>query len=422
MPNQPHHDGPLPDGHTLIRMAEDEPRFKVRRREGMAALNYVYVTGEPDQFEWPRSDMRGLIVDEASGEVLARPFQKFWCSHEGPALGTDWSEGHVVLPKLDGSLVCPAGSRWVTRGGVTDTSKRAETHAAAVGAPLERLLDAVRTDPDDGTPCTPCFEYVGPDNRIVIEYGRRRLVLLAVRRIADGRYWPTARLLDSWERLFGTGDAPPGLGVVRPLAGIASGADPEEYSRRLAETVAAWGGEDNEGVVVAFEPSGHRVKIKCLEYVRLHRARDDYSREGRILGVWNDGRIAELLPLLAPERARRVRAYVDAVSARVDDTVARIVAEASACWKGAGADRKKAAAAWIARTAERKTERAYGFVVYDALTRGADAAKEVRRSIAQRIERSHRRENLVEQNVRPLLGPDAPRWNPPDGNQRDTDE
>ena len=420
--SQPHRDGPLPDGHTLIRMAEDEPRFKVRRREGMAALNYVYVTGERDQFEWPRSDMRGLIVDEATGEVLVRPFQKFWCSHEGPAETTDWSEAHVVLPKLDGSLVCPAGDRWVTRGGLTETSKRAEAHARTLGGALARLLKAVRNDADDGTPCTPCFEYVGPDNRIVIEYGRRRLVLLAVRRIADGRYWPTSRVLDTWDRLFGRDGPPPGLDVVRPLAGIATDADPDKYSRLLAETVAAWGGEDNEGVVVAFEPSGHRVKIKCREYVRLHRARDDYSREGRILGVWNDGNVDELLPLLAPDRAERVQNYLDAVSKRIDETVARIVGDASACWKAAGADRKIAAAAWIKHTAERKPERPYGFIVYDALTAGDDPAKRVRRGITQRIERSHRRENLVEQNIRPLLGPDPPLWNPPDGNQRDTDE
>ena len=250
---------------------------------------------------------------------------------------------------------------------------------------------------------------MGPDNRIVIEYCERRLVLLAVRRIADGRYWPTSRLLDTWKRLFGRDGGPPELGVIRPVSGVAHGADPQEYARRLAETVAAWGGEDNERVVVAFEPSGHRVKIKCRKYVRLHRARDDYSREGRILGVWNDAKIAELLPLLAPERAERVRAYVDEVGARVDDTVARIVDEASVCWKAAGADRKKAAPAWIRRTGDRKPDPPYGFVVYDALTRGDDPAEQVRRSIAQRIERSHRRENLVEQNVRPLLGPDPPR-------------
>ena len=420
--DQPHRDGPLPPGHELIRMAEEEPRFKVRRREGMAALNYVYVTDEPDQFDWPRSEMRGLIIDERTGEVLARPFQKFWCSHEGPAETTDWTEGHVVLPKLDGSLVCPAGSRWVTRGGVTDTSTRAERHAAALGPALERLLEAVRTDPEDGTPCTPCFEYIGPDNRIVIGYDERRLVLLAVRRIADGRYWSMARMLDVWERLFGRGGAPAGLDIVRPVAGIGIEPGARDYQRRLADTVAAWSGDANEGVVVAFEPSGHRVKIKCREYVRLHRARDDYSREGRILGVWNDGKVADLLPLLAPERAGRVRAYVEAVEASIDAAAHRIADEAGGCWKAAGGNRKEAAAAWIERTAARITERAYGFVAYDALTRGDDPAERVRGAIGQRIARSHRRESLIEQNIRPLMGTDPPRWNPPDGNQRDTDE
>ena len=191
------------------------------------------MTSDEDQFEWPRSEMRGLIVDEQTGKVIARPFQKFWSITEKQAGGTDWSEPHVVLPKLDGSLVYPAAGRWVTRGGVTDTSQRAEALARGIGEPLEKLLERLRTDPADGAACTPCFEYIGPDNRIVVAYDRPRLVLLAVRRIGDGRYWP-------WERrrnAFETSEQASGL--RRRWRQRRHQSDPgREYAQELADEIA----------------------------------------------------------------------------------------------------------------------------------------------------------------------------------------
>ena len=68
---QPHQAGVLPAGPELIAIAEAHKLFKVRRHAGMVALNYAYITDDKDQFEWPRSEMRGLIVDEATGEVIA---------------------------------------------------------------------------------------------------------------------------------------------------------------------------------------------------------------------------------------------------------------------------------------------------------------------------------------------------------------
>ncbi len=304
---QPHENRPLPGGRELIAIAEADARFKIRRRQGLAALNYVYVTSDEDQFEWPRSEMRGLIVDEQTGEVIARPFQKFWSITEKQAGGTDWSEPHVVLPKLDGPLVYPAAERWVTRGSVTDTSQRAEALARGIGEPLKKLLERLRTDPADGAPCTPCFEYVGPDNRIVVAYDRPRLILRAVLRIGDGRCWPWERLRNAFETSEQASGTNPGIGLIAPLTTAATQLrGRREYARQLTDEIAAWKGDANEGVVVAFEESGHRVKIKSREYIALHRARDDYSTESRVLKVWSDGNAKALLERLSADRRQRL--------------------------------------------------------------------------------------------------------------------
>ena len=420
---QPYQGGSLPGSRELVLMAEEDKRFKVRRAEGITALNYAYVSDEEDQFAFPRSEMRGLMIDEEREEVLARPFQKFWNIQEAGARETDWSEEHVVLPKLDGSLIFPAGRRWVTRGGVTDTSRRAEELVATIGGPLAALLEKTRTDPRDGAACTPCFEYIGPDNQIVLRYPRSQLVLLAVRRIADGAYWSTEQVRKAWQDTFIETGLHRDLRMAEPLFRTAEGeAGGPAYAKDLAAEVAGWSGASKEGVVVAFEGSGHRVKIKCREYVALHRARDDYSSETRVLTVWSDGNQEQLLERLSNDRSARLASYYLALEKRIDERATSISTEASRVWYAAEGDRKAAAAEWIRRTADRERTRPLGFNVFDALAQKAEPIGAVDKNLRRLIARACGRQSLIDEKVAPALGDDPPRWRPPDGNERDASE
>ena len=420
MRQQPHRSGPLPDGRELIAMAERHKAFKVRRRHGMAALNYAYLSDDPDQFEWPRSEMRGLMVEEASGAILARPFQKFWNLGELQTAATDWSERHIVLPKLDGSLVYPAGDHWTTRGGVTDTSQAVKALAQSIGDPLKKLLKRLRTDPADGQACTPCFEYIGPDNRIVIHYPRPRLVLLAVRRISDGEYWPMAEVIRAYQDTVPGGN--PGLDVVRPIsATMPLHQERPDYVQGLTDHVRGWSAE-REGVVIAFEPSGHRLKLKSTAYVALHRARDDYSMEQRILAVWSDGNHDALCKNLAPDRAGRLREYYDQLEKAIQESAQRISDAARSVWRLHGGDRKAAALAWTAETANRIPTRAAGFSAFNALANERYEKEEVHQHILTAIRRACHRQKHIDEKVRPLMGPSAPVWKPPDGNQTDSEQ
>ena len=417
---QPHRTGRLPDGRQLVTMAQDHPAFKVRRRDGITALNYAYLSDDQEQFAWPRSEMRGLMVDETTGAILARPFQKFWNLGERQTAATDWSEGHVILPKFDGSLVYPAGRRWTTRGGVTDTSKAVEELAESIGQPLTTLLERLRTDPRDGQACTPCFEYVGPDNRIVIEYPTARLVLLAVRRIVDGEYWATSRVIQAYQEAVPGGN--PGLQVVRPLAStIPVNRDDQNYVQGLTDHVQGWSASQ-EGVVIAFEPSGHRLKLKSAAYVALHRARDDYSMEHRVLEVWSNGNQNALCLNLAQDRAQRLRQYYERLEAAIEKASERIGRAARKTWLENGGSRKEAAVAWVAETDNRPPTRAAGFSAFNALARGSCEKAEVREHITNAIRRACHRQRYIEEKVRPLLEPDPPVWKPPDGNQQDSEQ
>ena len=192
----------LPGAAILIEEATRADGFGVRRSKGgYTSLFYHYVNGEADQFDFPRSEMRGLVIGP-DDEIEARPFQKFWNWNERGAAGTDWTEPHIVQPKLDGSLVYPAHSdpsAWFTRGGRTDTSAVAEAiwnRAALVQAVVDRLTNGG----GDHEASTPLFELIGPSNRIIIDYPEDRLVLLAVREIESGSYWTPSRNL---QRMLG---------------------------------------------------------------------------------------------------------------------------------------------------------------------------------------------------------------------------
>jgi RNA ligase len=126
---------------------------------------------------------RGLIVNRATGEIVARPFDKFF----------NWSEdgryaaGHIVTAteKMDGSLGIlyrlNDGYRIATRGAFH--SEQAEWATKFLNANVD-LNDL----PND---LTLLFEIIYPENRVVVDYhGEEKLVLLAARNRVTGDYLP----------------------------------------------------------------------------------------------------------------------------------------------------------------------------------------------------------------------------------------
>jgi RNA ligase len=182
---------------------------------------WIYNYTEKAQFEnhWTPETLacRGLILD-ALGTVRARPFPKFF-NYGSPQIGQLPNEPFIVTEKIDGSL----GILYWLEG--------------------TRMLREQTIAVEFNT--TALFEIVYPENRIVVDYGdRRELVLLGA---IDNKTGFDVEVHE-WS------------GAVAPRHGSdASLADLEASDR-----------PNCEGYVVAFE-SGLRVKIKHAEYVRLHK-------------------------------------------------------------------------------------------------------------------------------------------------------
>lgn len=178
---------------------------------------------------------RGLILD-ADGGVVARPFPKFF-NYGTPQVPELPNEPFVVREKIDGSL----GILYYLDGEPQIATRGSFTSEQAIEA-TGMLADYELAHHES---VTPLFEIVYPGNRIVVDYGdRRTLVLLAIIDKATGAEPP---LFLRWSgpvaKLYDHGD----------LATLASLAEP-----------------NREGFVVTFE-SGLRVKVKFEEYVRLHK-------------------------------------------------------------------------------------------------------------------------------------------------------
>lgn len=210
-------------------------------------LNYT----ERAQFDRVWNDVtrqcRGLIVRH--GEVMARPFPKFF--NHGEPDAPHLEAGRIsVFDKLDGSLGILYRNPSVDGGYAVATRGSFGSEQAACGTLW--LIARPFNDPDwKFTPAegvTYLFEILYPENRIVVDYGGYYgLILLDILDNVAGA--PRPDLYETW----------PGRRV-----------DEFQY-QSVTEVLAAEPRPNREGFVIYHHDTGHRVKVKYDEYVRLHR-------------------------------------------------------------------------------------------------------------------------------------------------------
>ena len=136
-----------------------------------------------------RRECRGLLFHK-DGSIMARRLHKFFNINERDETQfskINFSQPHVILEKLDGSMITPvftdAGIRWGTKMGITDVSMGAEEFVAA-----HPQYDTFARWCIDEAGVTPIFEWCSRKQRIVVDYPIDRLVLIAARDIRKGSY------------------------------------------------------------------------------------------------------------------------------------------------------------------------------------------------------------------------------------------
>lgn len=234
----------LLDTHLLDdRISDCYVSFKKHPTLPLGIYNYTKKCQYDGAWDEITRKTRGLIVAD-TGEIVARPWEKFHNYAEHDTGDWDINEPCLVTDKLDGSLgvlyPTPDGHAVATRGSfVSDQAVRATE---------------IWKERYSGVPVVPeytyLFEIIFPSNRVVIDYGNQEdLFLLGCVEIRSGRTMEAE--LVAW----------PGPRVSR------------FGHMTLRDALAIEPRQNAEGVVLTLferEPE-MRVKIKQEDYVALHR-------------------------------------------------------------------------------------------------------------------------------------------------------
>jgi len=191
---------------------------------------------------------RGIIFNKVTGELVARPWKKFFNLHE-VSLAIPQNDIFYVLDKWDGSM----GILYKYEGEYYIATKGSFTSEQAVWATAWAKKNMRLDKVEDGF--TYLFEIIYPTNKIVIDYGDMEdLVLIGVIDKANGE------------------EAIPG--VLNEYANILNVKCAKDHSFKSLDELSFYCKtlpSQREGFVVTFPSTGLKVKVKGDEYLRIHK-------------------------------------------------------------------------------------------------------------------------------------------------------
>lgn len=266
--------------------------------DGLILFNYTPLAQINGTWNWFESVSRGLILSRATGEVVARPFDKFFNWGENGRFPTPGATLVGVQEKMDGSL----GIGYVLNG-----EHYIATRGSRFSPQAQWATEWLRANEGPfSADWTLLYEIIYPENRIVVDYeGWSGLVLLAARSIHTGEYASEA-VLDEWAALHYL-HRPHSFSFDSPDAIIAA----------AAELKGA------EGWVAKFS-DGSRWKFKGDEYRMLHRIISGLSFQSVLEVVKQGPEAVETLRATLGALGGPYLAWADAWMKEIADTVTNI--------------------------------------------------------------------------------------------------
>jgi T4 RnlA family RNA ligase len=239
--------------------------------------NYSEKVQYEDLFDDITLQCRGLVTDE-DGEVVACPFKKFFNIEEGKHIPTP---DFTVKTKLDGSLgiLFNYKGEWLmaTRGSFT-------SEQAIKGFELLQKHN-YKDLPKD---YTFLLEIIYPENRIVCQYNFEDVIMLGMINTKTG----------DEHSIYDNNLDKLGFTLVKRYDGI------KDYSL-LKEMIK----DNEEGFVVSFS-NGSKMKIKGVEYIRLHKIMTNISTTGVWEVLSSGSEMDELIKDVPDEFYNKIKDYV----------------------------------------------------------------------------------------------------------------
>lgn len=253
--------------------AKDESKFYFTDDVSPSGKEYrIFSYNYASYSDWLLPDAlecRGIMFEMMNDKpvrIAARPMEKFFNLNETPfTMNLDLSKAQYMLTKADGSLVSSFMDGMLLRFKSKSSIKSEQAHAATAiltmpqhEALLARLIDLS----NEGF--TANFEYVAPDNRIILPYQERELILLNIRDNDTGEYV-------DYDDIYADG-------VLRRYLVEAQPVPEGDFVSDIRKM------EGIEGFVFVME-DGLRFKLKTEWYCALHHTKDSITKNDRLFEV-----------------------------------------------------------------------------------------------------------------------------------------
>lgn len=304
----------------LVGGCEDWTRYghvNAKHNGDLTIFSFTLQARVEGQWNFFERASRGLILNSKTGEIVARPFDKFFSWGEG---GRNTSSQLVrVTKKLDGSLGIlyrQAGYKVATIGSLTGSHAAWATDFLRENYSLGDLPNEY----------TLLLEMIFPDNRVVVDYGNREdLVLLAIRNRFDGSYL--------------------GQQAVQRIALRCGFATPHEFTfastdELLASTAALAQGEG----FVAELKDGSRFKFRSPKYRKVHALTRMVTFKDVVVAVSN-----ETIDQTFARVPRKSAVQLSEWAAEIEATKEKILNRVHDAYTNAPVDDRTLLENWIAR-------------------------------------------------------------------------
>lgn len=287
---------------TLHRYYEDGLLYKQTHPSlPLTIWNYT----EKVQYEGLWDDVtlqcRGLITDDNTGEIIIRPFRKFFNYEELVDKNVIPTKGEYVYiqEKVDGSLgiLFNYEGEWIiaTRGSFTSEQAVKGLEIVKNNYSLNRFHKEY----------VYLVEIIYPENKIVVDYGEEKVIFLSVVLNMSYKVWnPTDETELHW--------------ITAKIILYSCGVDEKHivnteqyfnFSDELYKNLKDKNENNKEGFVLRFYPTNFRMKIKFEEYVRLHKIMTNLSTTAVWEVLSNGGTMDSILKNVPDEFYDKIKEY-----------------------------------------------------------------------------------------------------------------